>query len=227
MYDSKAAEFWKNNEALATSLIVLLADRYDWDIVNYTPHTIRALIKHDTDVDISDGNLDRIMAGLSILRAPDHFYRNAADFEFLCRMLSSDDRWARPKFGELAEIHDVCWGALEAELLGAKEEEDDWSQDIKLYVKTLLKHSGFATPPDLLKILKLADDVYPLEDHGDDETVKRMYETGRNAISNELNSWIVDRLKLLSSQLETLPVKEFETKKAVERIKQLIPEDKQ
>lgn len=221
MHDTTAAKIWGHPNQLACPLMLLLQDRYGLEALKYHPSTIRSLIKSDCGVDLKDGNLDRLMAALTIHDFPDLFYKKVPDFELLCRMLASDDEHARPKFGELASVHDCAWGGIEASLVCPHDE--GWSNEVTSYVAVALQHDGFVDVPPVFKVLGFSvDKIDNVFDAEDDEFVRDMYNLGRKITAEELDGWVKERLQLLAEQLESLPLRNGSVRKTVDKLKKVI-----
>lgn len=204
--DVEAAPIWLDDDSMAATLITLFADRYGARSVDIAPEAIRRIIKRDSGVELSDGNLDRLMTAAYLIKKPDHFYTFPHDFEFCCRMLNSEGPHPRPKSGEFALSHDCVWGVLEAHLIHPP--EVPWSEEVKRYVEVTLKHDGLVDIPPVFSIVGLQLSPNSHEVFGpEDNDVLVAYRHGREMHTKELNDMVVDRLRLLAYQLSKLPIK--------------------
>lgn len=150
MFDHRAARVWSQPDRFATTLTVLCVDRYGIESMNWLPEVWRAEIQSDTGVLLPDSNLDRLAAASVILTAPDRFRGNAADFEFLCRVLTTGLTRERLDLHELATLYECAWGVTEAAILtgltASEPGQPLYGDAITTYVRVALDEAGLDDP---------------------------------------------------------------------------------
>lgn len=218
MHDSTAAKIWADNSALATTLVLLGVDRFGFEALRWAPNTWVDEVYHESRVELSDGNLDRLMAGCRIMTYPDGFLTDECEFEFLCRMLSSEGAEARPKYGELACSVDCGWGLVEYNILEPAERK--YAPAIVEYVRTALKYDGADRLPNSIRAVGIdaAPDVGNDDaEYNDDPEMFEAVKYSRNSAAHDVDAFVVERLHLLADQLDSLTLhngsqKEFAAK---------------
>lgn len=234
MIDYKAAEVWSNNKAYTTALIFLLVDRYGPEghfvlqnkddieledhVLLWAPETIRSQIFHDCNVKLSDGNLDRIMAGSILLTQPDKFFRSPYDYEFISRVLHSAIDGDRFDNRERADAADCAWGCLEAKILHP--DEHGYSDFVKGYIEGCLRDWNIPEVAPLFESLGVKnftkfDKLGDYDEADPSEIGRRIY-----------RSSVVNAIKLntanLIDQLEVLPLNNGKVDSTIQQLKPIL-----
>lgn len=237
MTDYRAAEVWKNDDMYTSALIFMLVDRYGPDgefiLQNkqdiqiedhpllWAPETIREQIKYDTNVLLSDDNLDRIMAGSVVITQPDRFFHDPYDFEFLCRVMHSaidGDRWDGR---ERADAADCIWGCLEARILHP--DPFPYSDFVTGYIDACIKDWNIPEVVPLFTSLGV--------DRLQQFALKHKYEEADpSEIGRRIyRATVVNSVKLncqkLIKQLESLPLENGNVKPVVDQLMPLLELD--
>lgn len=159
---SRYGELFKSAEAHMTPLIVAMRVEYGDEFLDWTPESIRLSVLEDFGVEIPVTNLNRIMAGISLLQSQD-FYSDLPTFIRLCNVIA-DDSFDLSTF-DIATCVEMAWAITEAMLLAPPEDEDNaFSKDIRYYIGEMATREGIINPPDVLGIalrdVELTDPLY-------------------------------------------------------------------
>jgi hypothetical protein len=201
-------ECWEDPQAFATTLVTLLVDTYGGEAVSWAPQTIVLELHDDFQVKLPPTNLDRLCAGMRLLSS-DEFYVSAAEFNELCRVLAGEP--LLPGMVIPADAAECAWGISEALLLSPPSEgvEEPFSAEVQVLLGKVLEDEGILTPPDVLKIALVDDNVarrvkYDLAD--DPEMFEAVWQVEKGK-TDEIDRFVRDRLQALIIQLESLPLK--------------------
>ena len=215
---NKLAEVWTGNATFATTLLVMFIDTYGTAGLEWHPTTIRQEIEDDFQVKLPQENFDRLMTAIALLKT-DGFYNSLPTFITFCNILDGDTY--DPRAWDPADSMEMAWGISEALLISPPEEGDDepFSAEIRAYIGAVLDEEGITDPPDVLK-LALREQVNrnvpgQFSDDPDMFAAITQLDTDKTeAVQNGVRT----RLHLLSQQLNSLPVREGDTKDVVQRM---------
>jgi len=165
----------------------------------------------DYGIEIPDTNLDKVMAGISIITSDD-FYKRLPVFIQLCNVLADDE--FDPSSFDPADPEEIAWGITEALLLSPPEEGDDepFSDEIRYYIGHIMSENGIVDPPDVLRIAM--QDV-PMEDplaiSADDPEMYSAFFHKQQDESKLIKQLLQIQIKELLQQLEGLTLKHGST----------------
>jgi hypothetical protein len=208
---------WTDPQALATTLLLLFVDTYGTEGFTWHHETIKGEIEDDFDIVMPQGNFDRLMVAIHLLTTDD-FYTSAADFVTWCNILSGDSvgtSW------DDADASEVAWGITEAIIIEPPEEEEPFSEEIRAYIGAVLDREGIMTPPDVLKLgLRDVEDLVSTVqgEFSDDPLMFAAIYEFEGDKTEAVNQYIRHQLRLLSKQLEALPIRSGSTRGVINRV---------
>ncbi len=147
-------ELLKSDDAFATPLLIgaMLHFRETdgpeaFEFLSWTPETIIKELEDDFGVKMSQGSIDRLMAGITIATT-DLFWQDLRTFIPLCNVL-----FGHPIAEEFdpATVLEATWAITEAELLCMDvQEEHQFSEEIAGYIYMSCQNEGMLSPPGIL-----------------------------------------------------------------------------
>lgn len=206
-------------EAYASTLLILAMDHWPPDPVKkhqgcleWTRQTLKMEFEQAI-APLSDGNLDRLMAAITIVTT-DRFFQDAETFIRLCNILFGSD--IDPTVFEPADVFECAWGITEGLLLSQDDNPSPFSEDVRVVVRHALDDEGFVEAPDVLRIAAAGTTTSALaSDWTDDpEMFSGIYEVQQGR-AGDVTAMLRENLTELSAQLKLLTlthgsVKEFE-----------------
>jgi hypothetical protein len=218
-------------DTFATVLFVLACDAFgpeclhdpdDPDRGPWHPATFRAELEHRFGVKLPAGNLDKLMAAVTVVTT-DLFFKNASTFVTLANVLAGDA--FDPGTWEKADAVECAWAITEALLLDPPDHTDPepFSDEVRYYIGAVLKDEGYVSPPDVLKIALGADSALKVDyDFTDDPAMfKGMYEVQQGK-SAEVEEVLREQLTELRAQLKSLSLTDGNTAELEQRIGQML-----
>lgn len=211
-----ARNLLQNPEVFATTLVVLLLDRFGTEFLEWAPETIRLEIWDAFQAAIPQPNLDKIMAAITILTT-DHFFKNLPRFIQLCNVLADDE--FNPTIFNPADSMEMAWGITEALLLSPPDEDEPFTDEIRYYIGYVLAEEGIINPPDILQIAKYDNITDPLSVETDDPAMYAGFYQKQQSVGDEIRETLREQLAQLFEQLELVPLQNGDTKDLLKRIK--------
>lgn len=199
------AKLLADEEAFATTLLIVVIDRYGFDAINgpeqWHPKTLRMELEQDFNIELPVINGDKLNAAIDILTS-DSFFRRMPVFVQYCNVLSG----SHPDFGSFdpASVLEIGWGITEGMLIADPEEEEPFSEEIRGYIGKVVHDEGIKTPPDVLRIGEWNPDYsdMPLSD----PAMFGAEFQAQSDESKEIKQWLGARLFALLKQLSELPL---------------------
>ena len=208
---------WSSPDSFTTTLLTLCLDTYGIEATTWLPETLLLEIEEDFDVSLSQANFDRLMTGIRLLTT-DEFYKSLPDFIEICNVLSGDT--LDPTLWDPADAGECAWGITEALLLSPPDEDEPFTDEIRRYLGQVLDAEGIITPPDVLRLAIRTNNPaanIPTEYTDDPDMYAAIY-GAEESRSTDLKALLLDGLRRLSAQLESLPLREGNTKNVVQRL---------
>jgi hypothetical protein len=190
----------QSDDIFASTLLCLAVDRFGTDLFleeggTWTPETFRMEFRAVFGCDISDDNLGKLMAGLSVLTS-DALYRNLSSFLFTVHGLLGDGTdWS---YAEPIEAEDLAWTVMESLLISPPEEGELFDPQIVAYCRTILKAEGLMSPPAVLAFAREEAVYGDIGQFGDDILTEQASRT------QEVNESIESRQLALYEQLASI-----------------------
>jgi hypothetical protein len=159
--------------------------------------TIRLELLEKYGVPVSEDNLGKIMAAISLITT-DNFFRGLPSFLVTIHGLLGDGTdWS---YAEPIDIDDLAWAVMEAILLCPPQKEDIFDPQIVAYCRILLKREGLMNPPSVLAFAR-EDAIYgDIAVFGEDILQEQ---AGR---TEEINLYLEERQQELLQQISSLPI---------------------
>ena len=212
--------FLGSDETYATVLLLIVMDTYGQEALEWSPATIRMQLEDDFSVPLPDGNLDKIMAAITIVTT-NYFYQDPVRFVELCNILSGDD--AEHDEFDPADVSEILWGISESFLLWPPEKEDDaydtkFSAEIIEYIRQTLTEEGFLKAPDILGVSGLDETSFVRDTWSDDpEMYQAIYELHQHKMQ-DMKFFLHSNFRDLHQQLKVLPMAEGNKEALMKRI---------
>lgn len=206
----KSASEWLQDPGLyTTSAIVLCADAWALDFLEWDPSTVEMELKTTFGIQPTAELLDKIQAG-SALFTSNLFFVSLETFSMICNALNfgvTTSALMTP-----ADLDDVLWGVTEAYALLGEDADNKFSHNIARYVGCLLDDAGVREVPSILQFAELPDQPGSgnsiLED--DAEMAKAYYDRQQDD-RQTLESANNTKIMLLFRQLAMLPIRNGST----------------
>lgn len=210
-------EVWENPNTFATTMLLLFVDRYGVEGFTWDPETIVMEINEDFDVQISQGNLDRLMAGISIVTGED-FFQSLPDFVYLCNILNGD--LFDPAEWDPADAEDIAWGVTEAWLLSPPEDDEPFTEEIRAYIGQVLDAEGLTNPPATLRFaLRDRDPTVAIQnDFSDDPELFSTIQGFEQSKTDDVNRHVQESLAALNLQLSRLPLRSGDARDVLHKV---------
>ncbi len=208
-----------SRDTFATTMLVLVIDKYGTEALNWAPETLKLEIQDDFAIDeLSKESFDRLMAAIQVVTSDD-FYKRLPTFIFLCNVLSGSN----PDAFDPADARECAWAMTEAMLLSPPEQGDEnpYSAEIRYYLGAILDDEGIRDPPDLLR-LGIRDTSTGHADFSDmslEEPSMFAAEFQMQADkSREIKEMLQTLLRELFDQLEAIELVNGDSNKLLERV---------
>lgn len=194
-------EVLSNEDTFATTLLVLLIDRFGLETLEWHPETIHMELSDEFHIEIPVLNTDKLNAAIDIATS-NSFYKQMHKFIQYCNVLSG----SHFHFGvfDPADAMECAWGITEAMLIYPPEEDEPFSEEIRYYIGKVLHDEGIKTPPDVLRI-GLWDAEYSDMSTTDPEMFQMEFEVQADE-AKEITEILRSRLRRLLEEIEQLPL---------------------
>jgi hypothetical protein len=203
-------------DAFATSLLLQVVDGLTTEFMEWTPENIDIEIQATFGIDMSVENFSKLMSAVKIVTGADDFWQSEVDFKDDCAGLSgfpvNDENLILPTSEEL------LWGIFESGLLSSLrpgESPKQFSEAITEYVKKTLYDEGVSNPPAWSGVESTVSDEFT----DDPEMFSAMW-TAHQKTKEELDTWLLERIQALISQLRGLKLKNGNTESVVRSLAQ-------
>jgi hypothetical protein len=144
-------------EAFATTLLVLMLDRYGddevgragVDILKWHPGTLRVALDELAGGEAPESNFAKLMAAITLLTSD--VLTDVDTFARFCCTINGDP--LNPRILQVPSSEDMLWALSEAHLLDEVGNRDEpLSQEVRHYMGAVLEADGVVDPPDLLRL---------------------------------------------------------------------------
>ena len=140
------SEVFKDEKAPAVALLMCYLNKYgdEPEAINWDSTTIWHEIKKDFGIELSEFQLDKLNAALTILMT-DYYEVNWHVYELCSHLLSNvhaDSSVVSP-----LEVEEIVKSSVDAHLI--KHESIKYSDDVNVYVGKIFYDYGFSKPPTL------------------------------------------------------------------------------
>jgi hypothetical protein len=205
----------------ASTLLAVVVDLFGMDVLQWDPETIRMELEEANGSDkLPEENFNKLMAAIEIVTS-DSFYRDLPAFIRLCNALYSGI--VTPGTFDPADVAEIAWGITEALLLWppAQDEQEPFDHKIIEYIGHALRDEGIMNPPDVLRlgIVNGSDTWTDVQATFSDDPV--MFESiyaVEKAKTDDINNMVMERLRKLMQELDTINLTNGNAKDAVQRM---------
>jgi len=210
---------------MGTSLLLICVDTFGISFFDWEPETFALDCKSAFGTELPQVNKDKIWSLVTALTT-NLFYISLETFMPICNALS--DSQADFRAYDPVDSEEAAWGIIEVLLNDPPDEDEDvavrFSHEIKRYVGLTLSSEGVTTPPRVLAPFVEYDED-PEEkagiEIGPDEAMLNMYEDRQARERDDIESYISQRLDLLTAQIQQLPLKSGDTTRISEYLQQI------
>lgn len=213
-----------SEDTFATPLLLLVLDRYGPEALTWAPETIRRELESDFQLQLPKYSIDKIMAAISLVTT-NYFFKDVTKFIEICNILAGDD--FEPDEFEPADAGEVLFAMTEALLLWPPDEEDpqdsEFSEEIREYIRQVLKEEGILKPFDVLRLAFEDDRAVQVDsDYADDpEMFAAIYEMQQEK-QGDMKQMLLDNVEALKMQLQLLPLESGQTSAVVEQLNRMV-----
>ena len=213
-------------EVFGTTLLVWALDRIGPELIDpqdgtdpLDPAAVAAEIVDVLGRPLPPRLFDRLMAALHVVTT-DSFHTSVPDFIELANVLSGSP--FDPTEFDPADAEECAWAVTEVALLAPPEPGEDFlSEEVLGYIGHALKAEGFLVAPRCLsdadKYLKEASDQTAAAAADDPTTFAAAWQKRRER-ADALDAQVGDGVQRLLAQLESLHLKNGDTKNLIDRL---------
>lgn len=196
-------KLFKDDAAFATALLAGFGHLYGTEAFEWLPDTILAELQDDLNIEISQVNIDKLMAGIAIVTT-DKFQASLPDFIDLCNTLCGTP--FNPEVFDPADSYEIAWGVVEAALLWPNQ-ETQMNPQIPAYIEATLEQEGLIRAPRVLEAIvpsyKLEVDQATFSD--DPDMYGAVFQTQRSK-TQDIDDAVIRNLHSLAEQLDSLGI---------------------
>jgi hypothetical protein len=212
-----------SEDAFATPLFLLVMDKYGPEAMQWAPETIRMELEADFQCELPSFSLDKIMAAITIVTT-NFFYKDVGRFISICNILAGDD--FNPEVFDPADTDEMLLGITEAMLLWPPDEDkndSEFCEEIREYIKQMLKVEGILHPFDVLRLAFPADQSVNVDaDYADDpEMYSAIYQVQQGK-TDETRGIYLDNVSALAQQLSALSLQNGSTEPMVKQLQDIV-----
>jgi hypothetical protein len=208
----------EREDVCASTLLVYGLDTFGIEMLEWDPWTLELEYKDTCGAELKDYQLDRLMAGISIVTSDD-FFQSAARFIPLANVLSGDS--FDPSVFDMADPEESSWAVVEALLLHPPEDNQPtskaFSEEVKGYLGLMLREYGYMTPPRWLSFVTVPGSAAGDELAGDPEGASEFF-ANQESQSVSIDRMVNLRLVSLAEQLRGLQLTRGSTAQYAEHL---------
>lgn len=193
-------ELWLSNEGFGSSLLIACIDDWGFNVTEWEPETLEITVREKYG-NVSQDSIERALAAISVLKS-NLFTQDVTAFCMTCSTLDFE-RSGNETFVP-AGLDEVMWGLTEARLLLGALPDDEFSDEVAVYVGKLLEEEGLERPPDLLKFAVRKDTGLSADTLADLPDLSAMFEADQETTKETLDADAMDKLRRLLEQIESL-----------------------
>lgn len=197
--------FLEDPRTPASCLLILCLDEWGTNFLQWEPDTFLIQAQQSWGAQLPTANRDKIWALVTHLTT-NLFYVNLQAFVNICNALNGHG--ASFEQFEPAEVDELAWGIVEAQLVDPPQKGGVFCPDIKAYLGARLKYEGFQRVPKPLKgLVRLPDRQEETNQVlGGDAIDFKAYWDMQSQRVDAVEAYVRDRLQVLFSTLGALPL---------------------
>lgn len=220
----KLAGMLKDEETLATTLMVICLDTWGTEFFDWEPAAFDLELRGRYGTEMPRTNHDKLW-GLVTAMTTNLFYISLESFIPIANALNGAE--ANFQYYDPVTSEEAAWAITEVLLNDAPAEGKDpakqFSHEIKQYIGFSLRSEGVTNPPAVLK--PYAEIPADLEERagasmGPDESMVKMYTDRQARERNEINQYVNERIDQLGAQLQLLPLVNGDTAGLLDHLRQ-------
>jgi predicted RND superfamily exporter protein len=160
----------------------------------------------------------------SVIKITNFFYKDVGRFISICNILAGDD--FNPEVFDPADTDEMLLGITEAMLLWPPDEDkndSEFCEEIREYIKQMLKVEGILHPFDVLRLAFPADQSVNVDaDYADDpEMYSAIYQVQQGK-TDETRAIYLDNVSALAQQLSALSLQNGSTEPMVKQLQDIV-----
>lgn len=194
------AELWSSGRGFGSSLLIACIDDFGMQCLSWEPETLEIAIREKYG-DVDADSVERLMAALGVLLS-NMFTKDIIALCMTCATLDFE-RTGGDRFIP-AGLDEIMWGLTEARLLLGGLKDEDFSDEVAIYVGKLLEEEGLENPPDTLSFAKRADTGISPDTFADLPELSAIFEDDQNTSRDTLDKVAMEKLRLLLEQIDSL-----------------------
>lgn len=211
-----------SEESFATTLLLLVADRYGLEVLQWAPETIRLELEADYQLRLPKITIDKIMAAITLVTT-NFFYKDVSRFIELCNILAGDD--FQPDEFEPADSEEILMAVIEAMLLWPPDddpEDTEFSSEIREYMSQVLGEEGIVKPFDVLRLALDGDQSSFVDtEYADDPEMYSAIYASQQGKTDNMKASLMENINALIQQLKLLQLANGNTDQVISHLQQI------
>jgi hypothetical protein len=203
----EVAQYWKNSETFATSLVTLAIDEWGTECLEWDPKTFRMELKDVYKIDIPQKNVDKLMAAIVIMTT-NLFYTSVDTFHNVANALNGS--LANFQVWDPLEASEAAWAITEANMIDMPDLKKDFAERfspaIRKYLGIILEDEGIINSPDVLKIAIRTTSKEASQTFADEPAMYQSFYRLSQAKEKDIYRYVKDRAVALLRELHKLPL---------------------
>ena len=220
----KQRELLRNPEAFATTLFLLVVDRFGLECLEWLPTSLALECRDVWQVDVPEENIGKIMAAINVATS-DAFYTHVATFINVCNALYGYTDFTS---FDPADSEEILMGVTEALLIWPPDSKDNvFSPEIQAYIKHVLQSDGNLKPIGILQSILGSEGIGSFgADFGDDPVMFSAVYDSQQTRHTALQASYYESVNELMTELGSLSLHNGETKEVIAQLERVISSTK-
>ena len=186
-----------SEEPSAIILILLLADHYGTEVLDWDLETVQAEVAEDFGIALNNSSMNKISAAFQIITS-DEFYHSLPTFIEIANAI--DTGYGGNVF-DIADLEEVAWALIVSSLLWP--EPMEFSGEIVKYMEYLLEASGLYKVPTSLQSVLGADYRQAVESLSEDPVMFNSVNTIQTEGTDTIDKNVKEKLKSVIEEIMT------------------------
>lgn len=193
-------DLWHSRKGFGSALLIACIDDFGLDCLNWEPATLEITVREKYG-DVDRDSVERLMAAVGVLTS-NMFTQDVIALCMTCSTLDFE-RTGGESFVP-AGLDEIMWGLTEARLLLGGLKDEDFSDEVSIYVGKLLEEEGLENPPDTLSFAagnNIGLDTGTLADLPE---LSELFEQDQAMSRDTLDKVAMQKLRMLLEQIDGL-----------------------